>query len=343
MQTTLIAATAACCGMAAALMAAPAAAQSTLTISGYIDAAVITGNRGFRTRMNDLGPSDLVFSGSEDLGGGLRANFKLAHRFDIVSGGNTSRAYFHEESTVGLAGDFGSVRLGRAMTPLWENDWRFDPWSNFDRVASPAWQLWHGVSPSSPRSPNGGPPGTVGLGDEVARINSGVFYTTPSVGGFKLDLSYGANKNIADPATRTRNLSVVLAYDAGGAFTAMLAGERNGQGNKTVFGAARYAFGPFAVFGGYEREQAPSGTLYFTGKDHNRSATLAGSYTAGATTYKIGYGRQLDTDGNYFSAGASHALSKRTNLVLSAGHFGRKLWGAAQSQTLLALGMNTSF
>lgn len=336
----------ACSGIALTLacLAPPAThAQSSLTISGYLDAAVISGNRGYGTHVHDLGPSDLVFSGSEDLGGGLRANFKLAHRFDIHTGNNNARAYFQEESTVGLSGDWGSFRMGRALTAMWENDWHFDPWANFDRVASPAWQLWHGVSPSSPQSPNGGPPGTVGLADEVARVNHAVFYASPVVEGFKLDLSYEVNKNTDDPAARTRNLSVAIVYDAGGAFSAMLAAERNGQDNRTLFGAAKYSFGAFALIGAYEREQAPSGTLYVTGKDTNRSGTLAGTFTSGATTYKLGYGRQFDTHGNYYSAGASHALSKRTNLVLSTGHFGRKLWGAPQSQTLVALGMNTSF
>lgn len=323
--------------------ASPAAAQSSVSLTGYLDAAVIAGNHGYRTNMRSLGASDLVFAGTEDLGGGLRATFRLAHRFDFDTGSNTSRSFFHEESTVGLEGGFGSFRMGRALSAMWNNDWRFDPWYNFDRVASPAWQLWHGLSPSSPLSPNGGPVGTQGLAHEFARVNNALLYTSPSLGGFKLDLSYEMDKNELDPAARTRNLSAVVLYDAGGPFTAMLAAERNGQDNKTLFGAAKYNFGAFALMGAYEREKAPSGTLYFTGKDSNRTATLAGTYTSGLTTFKLGYGRQLDTHANYFSAGVSHALSKRTNLVFSAGHFGKKLWGADQAQTQYAVGMNHSF
>src|SRR5690606_40670955 len=63
----------------------------------------------------------ISFSGSEDLGGGLAATFRLSHRFDVETGGVESggKPFWHDEATVGLKGDFGRIRLGRALSAIW--------------------------------------------------------------------------------------------------------------------------------------------------------------------------------------------------------------------------------
>ena len=329
-------------GTSCAALCSVAAAQSSVTLSGFLDVAVISTNHGGATQLGGLGASDLVFSGTEDLGGGLKATFKLASRFNLDTGGLTSRAMFYEESTVGLKGDFGSVRIGRALTPMWNNDWNYDAWYNFDRVASPAWKLWHGNSPSSPASPVGGAPGTVGLHDEYARLNNGVFYGSPTFGGFRFELAAEVEKNTADPEVKKRNLSGAVMY-GNGPFAAMLSAERNSRDNKVYFAGAKYGFGNFTVMGGYDYERAAAGSAYFTGKPRNRSAVIEGAYVMGVTTLKLGYGRQLDGHANFVGAGATYALSKRTNLVASLGHSGKNLWGAAQNSTSYGLGMSHSF
>lgn len=329
-------------GASCAALCSVAAAQSSVTLSGFLDIAVISTDHGGGTQLGGLGASDFVFSGTEDLGAGLKATFKLASRFNLDSGGLASRAMFHEESTVGLQGDFGSVRFGRALTPMWNNDWNYDAWYNFDRVASPAWKLWHGNSPTSPSSPVGGASGSVGLADEYARLNNGVFYGSPTFGGFRIELAAEVEKNTADPDVKNRNVSGAVMY-GNGAFSAMLSAERNSRDNKVYFAAAKYAFGDLTVMGGYDDERAAAGSAYFTGKSRNRSAVIEGAYAMGLTTLKLGYGRQIDGRANFIGAGATYALSKRTNLVASLGHSGKNLWGAAQTSTSYALGMNHSF
>lgn len=319
-----------------------ALAQSTVTVSGFLDAAVIGSNRGGTTQVGSLGASDLVFSGNEDLGGGMKATFRLASRFNIDTGGLTSRAMFHEESTVGLKGDFGLVRIGRALTPMWNNDWNYDAWYNFDRVASPAWQLWHGNSPTSPSSPVGGAPGTVGMADEYARLNNGVFYGSPTIGGFRVELAGEVEKNNADLNVKKRNISGAVMY-GNGPFAAMISAERNSRDNKVYFAATKYSLGDLTVMGAYDYERAAPESSYFTGQKRNRSAVIEGAYTVGVTTFKLGYGRQIDGHANFVGTGATYTLSKRTNLVASLGFSGKKMWGAKEASTSYGLGMNHSF
>ncbi len=168
-------------------------AQSTVNISGLIDAGVY---RGF-DKVNHVGTiqrSNLAFSGSEDLGGGLAATFKLSTRFEMGAGqlqGAGSKPFWQGESTVGLKGGWSSVRLGRALDAVWANDWAYDPWGNFDRIALPAWQYWHYNYASNRTSNNGSP--------EYGRLANGVFYESPSVGGFTAHLS-GSFENSSNPS-----------------------------------------------------------------------------------------------------------------------------------------------
>jgi len=72
-----VAALAACC--------ISAHAQSTATVSGFLDVGAY---RGFDKvkRVGTIQRSNIAYSGSEDLGGGLAATFKLSHRLDLDTG-----------------------------------------------------------------------------------------------------------------------------------------------------------------------------------------------------------------------------------------------------------------
>jgi predicted porin len=167
---------AACAAALVGLSAGPAPAQSSVTISGYLDIGIWRDT----ARTWQVGPiqrSFITLSGVEALGGGLAATFSLSHRFDPstgdAEGGN--KPFFHGESTVGMKGRWGSVQFGRRLDAMYKNDWEYDPWANFDRIASPAWDLWHLNFPSDPRG-NGGTP-------EFGRLNNGIFYDSPNLPG----------------------------------------------------------------------------------------------------------------------------------------------------------------
>jgi predicted porin len=114
--------------IALAVMAAAgaASAQSSVQLYGIADVwfgqAKISGTAlgesvdWKQTKLDDGGvdSSRWGLKGSEDLGGGLKANFKLEQGFSLDNGGSASG--FNRVSTVGLSGNFGAVTLGRDWT-----------------------------------------------------------------------------------------------------------------------------------------------------------------------------------------------------------------------------------
>lgn len=104
--------------------AAAAQAQTSVTIYGIVDAGVFYQNKAgannnslFAVNSGGLSGSRLGFKGSEDLGGGLKANFQMEMGFNADTGTvgqtDTGSMLFGRTSTVGLSGNFGSINLGR--------------------------------------------------------------------------------------------------------------------------------------------------------------------------------------------------------------------------------------
>ena len=101
--------------------AGAASAQSSVTLSGRVDAGLIRQNGAWNMAGSQSGYNALTFSGREDLGGGMNAFFTLNHRFSIQNGnvnpgGNAADPQqFYRNAFVGLGGGFGDVRqIGRA-------------------------------------------------------------------------------------------------------------------------------------------------------------------------------------------------------------------------------------
>jgi general bacterial porin, GBP family len=101
----------------AAIAASSAAfAQSSVTLSGVVDASVesVKGDHSVtRVSSDDLASSRIVFKGVEDLGGGLKATFLLDSSLKTDTGAADSSRFFGRSAYVGLTGGFGEVRLGR--------------------------------------------------------------------------------------------------------------------------------------------------------------------------------------------------------------------------------------
>lgn len=310
------------CALAAAL---PVQAQSPVTINGMLDLGVFRGFDGV-AQVGTIQRSNVALSGVEDLGGGVSAVFRLSTRVELDTGageGAPYKPFWHDESTIGLRGGWGTLRVGRAMTAMWANDWKFDPWANFNRIASPAWQHWHYLTPSDPFANNGTA--------EYGRLDNGMFYDSPTVGGWTLRVS-GTPERPREPGATTRPISTVLEYGAG-PLAAMAAYERNSIGDDDRFLAGKYTFGAAAVMAAYDdsRERATGG--------RSRAATLSATYRLDpAVVLKAGYSRQrLDADTNrYGSLGADYGLSRRTVLYAS---LGRKRDAHRNAQTAFGVGM----
>ena len=137
---------------ALALVASSAAMAEGVTIYGTLDAG-IANSTGTGTNLSSAGGfvagNNIGFKGSEDLGGGMKANFQLETGFDLngytANGGaattstststsgftsgssesittttstSTKAPFFNRVATVGLSGDFGSVTFGQQLSPF---------------------------------------------------------------------------------------------------------------------------------------------------------------------------------------------------------------------------------
>lgn len=123
---------------AACVMGAGAHAQSSssITIYGFADLGLGKPIGSSDTKMLDAAGSRLGLMGSEDLRGGMKALFRLEHRFDPDTGAQNAAVFWHGQSWVGLSGRYGQLTLGRHYTAAFlgvQN--QIDPWGA-DTVAN---------------------------------------------------------------------------------------------------------------------------------------------------------------------------------------------------------------
>jgi predicted porin len=193
-RTIAVAAALCCAGLANA--------QSSVTLYGIVDAAVTVINNqvgGTQTKLEagQLATSRWGFKGTEDLGGGLKANFALESTLANDTGASgssfgggfvqsgTTASLFDRISTVGFSGGFGSVDLGRQnMLGV-----------NSIGMADPIGLAHAGTNPNVVYSALNsgslfGGYGTNGGGTEL-RQNNSIKYVTPVMSGFIGAAMYG--------------------------------------------------------------------------------------------------------------------------------------------------------
>lgn len=297
-------------------------AQSNVAISGSLDIGVFR-DTADRWNVGTIQRSQLQFAGTEDLGGGLAATFKMRTRFDLDTGtteGNGSKPFWHGESTVGLKGGFGAVRLGRALDAIQSQDWAFDPWENFDRIASPAWDLWHW---NYSADPHGGGSG---------RTANSIFYDSPSVANTALHVSYSP-ETVSGDVAKTRAASLV--YNSG-TIHALLGAAKNSAGASETSVGLLGKVDALSLMGLYNVSKSAAGSKA-------KTTTLGATYVMGLTTFKAGWG-QADVDGvkkeRLFAVGASYGLSKRTSLY---GDAASKRFPATGARSTYGVGLTHSF
>jgi len=134
------------------------------------------------------------FKGSEDLGGGLKANFQLEQGFSIDDGKTETGTAFSRQAWLGLSGGFGEFQLGKA-------------YNAFDDVSAMAASVF-----DSDLAPINNIFLTTGAADAFANT---IKYSTPSLGGFSgaASYSFGENKDVGVSASKQYALSG--SYNAG--------------------------------------------------------------------------------------------------------------------------------
>ncbi|MES2259535.1 MAG: porin [Pseudomonadota bacterium] len=294
-----------------------------MDISGCIDIGVYRDiDQSWQT--GPIQRSHLQFSGAEPLAAGMTAVFTLSHRFETDTGGNelSNKPLWHGESTLGLKGAFGSILFGRRMDAMYSNDWSFDPWNYFDRIASPGWDLWHRNYASDPKGNN--------LTPEYGRLNNGIFYDSPDLGGLTVHLSGSPELSAGD---RNHPLTSAVQYRSG-VFSGMVSRGKNSADHTANFVGLRATFAQFSVMGAYDVSKADSSTA--------KAVTLGALYTSGTVTWKAGVG-QVKVDGiqaeRMAGLGATYRLSGRTSVYADLAH---KRYPARSASTY-GVGLNHRF
>jgi predicted porin len=302
--------------------AATAQAQSSVVIYGTVDAGV-SKTSGGTTSIGGRDNNRLGFKGTEDLGNGLKAIFQLEMRYAPDTGrteGEGSRPLFEGQSTVGLQGAFGTVRLGRALTSMQESAMRFEPWSGIPSAAGFNRDVQLAGYTSAPLS------GNVSLNSRN-RFSNAVFYNTPVFAGFQANATVGtkeANGNAEILATaNTRGFvanaealavpySVSATYD-NGPVAVLAAYERNAvKTDMFIVGASYNPIAPLKLMASYSQQDQAS-TMRINEK--TEAYVVGANYTMGPGKFLIGYG-QKDQDAvvktKQVSLGYEYSLSKRT-------------------------------
>jgi predicted porin len=135
---------------ACVLLCSTGASAQSATLYGLMDVSAarvkpVGGEATEQLDSGDMQRSFLGFRGSEDLGGGLRAVFKLESyvRVNIGAiGRNDTDTFFSRESSVGLAGAFGTTILGRTVSPFFLSTINFNPFGEASGFSPSARQYY---------------------------------------------------------------------------------------------------------------------------------------------------------------------------------------------------------
>ncbi|WP_175855306.1 porin [Burkholderia anthina] len=121
-----------CSAIAGVTVGTSCFAQSSVALYGDLDAGFLYTNRtldsatntnaGHQFSLIDTGmtPTNIGILGTEDLGGGLQAKFKLENGFSVTNGGlsHSNGNFFGRQAWVALDGVFGEMKLGLQFSPF---------------------------------------------------------------------------------------------------------------------------------------------------------------------------------------------------------------------------------
>jgi predicted porin len=313
-----------------------ASAQSTVTLYGladvYLGSSKIKSTVGgvstsLRQTVIDSGgfnTSRFGLKGSEDLGGGLKANFLLEAGYDISTGaannytnpftGATSNAIFGRQSWVGLSGGFGEIKLGKMWTPY--DEVKGSGASAFDaNIFAPATNVWLSNNYQD-------------------RPGNSIYYSTPNISGFSAAASYSFGENKANatagpPATLAQDAGKIVSLNvqyANGPVGVALSHQQEKPNGNVVTRKFTQLNGSYdfrvvkllAAYGQTKNVASSFGTLADKSKEYQigldvplGAVTLSGGYAHSKATLAAGAG---EVKSNGVGLAAKYDLSKRTFL-----------------------------
>jgi predicted porin len=292
----------------ALLVGGMAAAQADVTVMGHIDTSVdaidndVTGLDD--TNLNCTTCS-VGFKGSEDLGNGLKAIFKLDFQFDafnVNEGGpkGNGGAITDRDQWVGLAGGFGQIRAGSISTVYKSHGAMIDP---LYRTALQGRS--HGLQSSFHSK----------AGEELeGRADNTIRWDSADFSGVKLGAHYTLDTGTTPEDENP--FGIGASYENGGilVFADWMDNGQGGAGEDSVWKiGGKYTMGDIAVMAQYEDEEYGNAGGEFT------VWHVAGSYTMGNNMIYAGFGNTEDEDNgganedtDAWTIALMHSMSKRT-------------------------------
>ena len=359
--------------VAMAVMAVAGVASAQVTLYGRIDASVgsnkvesagalaaLAAEPGLNMNASANQGSRWGMTGSEDLGGGLKANFQLEGGINSDAGSaGQGGLLFGRTAKVGVSGGFGNLEMGRIVAIKDNTTWavtggyaNYAAWGN-----------------STDNAGLGNPNGTIAA---PVRRNNAIQYTSPNMSGLSAQIMYQPGENGvggAAPVGASSYTGLGLAYAAG-----PMSANLSYESSKATPGAGVASAAPAATAAGHAAavdltETAVSATYDF------KVVKLAASYIRGAkagaaggddTGYALGlsapvgavtvnaeYARVSTTlasgaDGGKSSAinlRAIYPLSKRTNVygLYTSGESNGAVAADTQKRTQYAAGLIHAF
>lgn len=336
--------------LAALAVVGVASAQSSVTLYGVLDVGFgkvkggkfglmngegyglpATGNVNGTTKDGFNSTSVIGFRGSEDLGGGLKANFNLQSGGINLSDGSTPLA-FSREAWVGLSGGFGDVQLGRSSSVAAKTMGQFDVngtsySSALDRAGVSA-VTWYGTS----------------------RRSDQIQYASPNMGGFTARVGLtmkgdSTNNGIGVAGTAKDRFTVGLGFANGPLSVAGVAETASTSALRTAYAVgASYDFGVAKVSATYNRRES-NGTVGVSSITNSTGAGFGGKGASIGVVAPIGafyvgaqYARNTDSKVKATELFAGYNLSKRTKFYFDYGRVSGSTAVLAVAPTATAAG-----
>ncbi len=302
---------------ALATVATAAQAQSSVTVYGIVDSGYLSTDGGSASKEiksitgGGLSSSRWGLRGSEDLGGGLTANFVLESGITTDDGASSG---FTRTATVGLtSAAVGTVAIGRQNRLDYDAIISIDPFgaANIGGAVNVAY-ITSGIA-----------------GSQAGRTSNAAKYVSPTFAGLTVSFQQAWGE-VAGDAAASRNQAIKLDY-VNGKFAGTAAHNvTNNAGGSTfdrvTLAGGSYDFAVVKVFAGYlEREISTytdktsskyvGATVPVTSKLSLQAIyTKVDNSSAGGTAATAASSTTISAtnDANVYALGATYALSKRT-------------------------------
>ena len=312
--------------VAALLSVMGAQAQSSLNIYGNLDVAFGSfesafGDRVTRVESGIEAGSFIGFKGQEDLGGGLKAIFKLESVIGMDTGATTTNMWTRT-SEVGLTGGFGTVTAGNSLSLNFLANATYNPFPVTGALNVSENLFGHSVGVGSYR---------VAV-DEAFRSNV-ITYTTPNLGGFALAAQYGAAESSGTDDTYALQANYAVGkLSVGGTYTDF-------DSKKAWQVGASYDFGVAKAFGQYAQAKYDGAPVTY--KVYQLGVAVPVTANS-AVLASYGEGKYDSIRLRQFSAAYDYSLSKRTGVYAGALYDHAKA-GNSDSGTTYAVGLRHAF